>query len=57
MTDKQRIVVEQALIGEHYSLSGPVEIVLSEGRIEAINPTNTPPGQSPIGYAGSCRCT
>lgn len=44
MTDKQRIVVEQALIGEQYSLSGPVEIVLSEGLIEAINPADTPQG-------------
>lgn len=44
MADKQRIIVEQALIGENYSLSGPVEIVLSNGRIEVISPSTMPQG-------------
>lgn len=40
MTDTQRLVVEQALVGEDYSLSGPVEIMLRDGQIDSINPTS-----------------
>ncbi len=41
MTNKQRIVVEQALLGEGYEPSGPVEITLLNGCIESIEPSGS----------------
>lgn len=38
-----KITVEDALVGDDYSLSGPSEIILSGGRIEAIRPLETLP--------------
>jgi cytosine/adenosine deaminase-related metal-dependent hydrolase len=42
MTNMQRIVVEQALLGDSYEPSGPVEIIIVNGRIESIKPTGKP---------------
>lgn len=45
MNEKRRVLVEQALLGEEYSPSGPVEIVISEGRIASITPTDSTQAQ------------
>jgi cytosine/adenosine deaminase-related metal-dependent hydrolase len=43
MTDMTRIEVEAALVGADYELTGPSEITLKGGRIEAIEPISGKP--------------